>query len=117
MKLHKASVYLKQLNNVFDRVFQDCNFVSNLCDVLTEIEFQEEKYNKIRSKIINKYYKLQEGEEYVWNIEDPQNIPFAQKEMNDLENLEFIPKKYTANKPDGISPRELQCLKEFFEFL
>lgn len=115
MKLCKATKCLQQLNRIFERPIEDFNFANDLCDVLSEIENQENKYNKLKSNIINEFYEpCDENDNYL--IKNKENIPIAYKKLSELDELEFKIEKYTSNKPVNISPRELQYLREFFIF-
>jgi hypothetical protein len=113
MELYKCEDCMKTLTTLFERGTNDFNFASKLCDLLSELEKQRDKYNKLKQGVINKYYEYK-GDTY--EIRDRNNLLEVNDTLLELNKLTFPYEKKQLSPPEYISPKELCYLREFFLF-
>lgn len=117
MKLCKTLSCLEATKNLFEQQTDDFQFASALCDLISEIETQAEKYTTLRQKLLSNTKLFIQNKDGTYEIKEDADKNEIDRLTTDLNNLEFKFKKVTVNKPKTISPKEFYYLKEFFDFV
>lgn len=114
-KISNSEKYLKDLNMIFERKDLPFEVSEKICDLMETLFKSKNKYDKLHDKIIFDNFVFNNDTEK-WEKSENTDMKFVNSEFEKLNNLEEKYNKQIIPKFSNISPKEMLCLKTFFEF-